>query len=904
MKKKKKQITGIGLLVFFVLCIATLEARDALIKTVISKKKIQAEDTLGYYNEMIASKLMYEYNFAKGIAASIASDPGDVNVFQEAADVVLQSGDVSYISLIEGNTVICALPKEQYGSQTGSTLRDFPYVFNMPGLLRETVIEGPKDFFETDQEAFLYLEPIIKEGEYWGQVAVCLNKEKVVDSFHLDKLAKNGYEYELWKIDFQDGNKEIVSVTDASFDYSDSMTLRLELRGQWTLNIMPRQGWLDPKERQQITIVCLLAGMLLTGAIFWFLRAWWLSYCKKMQEYVDSQSGMFSRTGFEQEVNAWIKKKPAQIAILYFVVQDYNHITQTVSGEEQKAYLDKIQRGIANFIEHAYVAARIGEGNFCIAVLDDMSENEISDLAKGLCIEMIWKTNAGKKKEFLNVGYQYVTYPKDGINAAQLLEKVTGDYYVRIEQESPVVSLTEKCMQLIQGKEQVVFEEYSDRYMLRLSKAIHQYSKKVGQLAYQDAVYHIGNRSKYLRDAQMLISYDKKRKFTLFCIDICSFSKYNELFSVEIGDEILHEVSRRLQVVFGDYLYRINGDVFLGILLGEELVLNVWMKIYSSLIKPVQIGKVKLVLDAKCGVCAYPVHGKTPKSLLEGVHTALRYAKEQEDQKIMVYSEMLSKALRREVDILKLLESGIEKGTLEVWYQPIWDLHQKCFRMAEALIRLKDEGGSYLSPMEVVQIAEKNRVVDRIGGYVLKDVCEFLKAHQQQLGFDRISLNLSVQELLTDGSVERILQQIHEAGVEPDSISMEITETILIQSLDKICPVLLKLQTAGIRIVLDDFGTGYSSLNYLSNLPVDMLKVDCELTHQIMNSRKQFALLKAIVEMAKVNDILVVVEGVETEEERDMIEQTGADYIQGYFYAKPLQKSQLFAKVQDFQKHN
>ena len=127
-------------------------------------------------------------------------------------------------------------------------------------------------------------------------------------------------------------------------------------------------------------------------------------------------------------------------------------------------------------------------------------------------------------------------------------------YYAKIMQESPVRMMREKCEQLIEGKDDVVFDEYTDFEMTELSKTFNRYRKQVEQLAYFDPVFNVGNRPKYLRDTDMLISYDHKRRFSLFCADICGFSQYNELFNADIGDEIIHEMLRRLARPFGSYL--------------------------------------------------------------------------------------------------------------------------------------------------------------------------------------------------------------------------------------------------------------------------------------------------------------------------------------------------------------
>ncbi len=184
-------------------------------------------------------------------------------------------------------------------------------------------------------------------------------------------------------------------------------------------------------------------------------------------------------------------------------------------------------------------------------------------------------------------------------------------------------------------------------------------------------------------------------------------------------------------------------------------------------------------------------------------------------------------------------------------------------------------------------------MVEQLGDYVLNEACRFMYTRGKELGLKRMSINLSVQQLLVGNSADHLLELIHQSGADATGITLEITESILIQSIARASAALEKLRQQGIHIALDDFGVGYSSLNYLSNLPVDVIKIDRSLTQQILTNPKQYALLRSIVEMAGINSLLVVAEGVETEEEQKMISASGVQYIQGYYYARPMKEEKM-----------
>ena len=304
------------------------------------------------------------------------------------------------------------------------------------------------------------------------------------------------------------------------------------------------------------------------------------------------------------------------------------------------------------------------------------------------------------------------------------------------------------------------------------------------------------------------------------------------------------------------------------------------------------MGNFSFPLQVRVAACLYPEHGDTPSFLLDHIQSAIRFAKES-DRTIVIYNSQLDEMIRTEADILRGLKDAIRQMTLEVWYQPIMLLEEGRYSAVEALVRLPDGKGGYFSAGQVISLAERNGIVEELGDYVLHQACVFMRTQGEALGLKRIGINLSVQQLLVGNSADHLLELVRAAGIEPCRITLEITESILIQSIDRAVEVLEKLRQAGVHIALDDFGVGYSSLNYLSNLPVDIIKIDRSLTQQILSNPKQYALLKSIVEMASIDALMVVAEGVETQAEQEVISTSGVQYIQGYYYARPMSEEEL-----------
>lgn len=879
------------------LALALTAAAGAVMRRVLTgNHQTDTEHTLYYYSKSILLQLQGALNEADPLAQTAKTVKGaDASWFEPAAAPLMEREEVRYVFLFYGDTMICALPKAEYGSQVGQNLKDFSYIYTLAKVTKQLVVEGPVSLggAENGREVFLFLQPFLEDNAYLGEVVVALDRDYVLKQLDLDTLTVQGYDYELWRVHPQNGSKEVVAVSRENVDFSRAVKTTFYLPTEWNLSIQPQDGWISPGHAAGILVACCLLAALLIG--FGFTLGGFLHRSKSLKRVsiIDQPTGMYNKMSFLPALDRWASMQETDIALFYLVYEGADQLSQLMNFEENAVFLQGLLGRLQNFIQRPFLAGRFGEGQFVVAVREEMSELQMENFAKGLSLELLLKTRLGKEKIFLLPHCQQALWKHGQVRAKDRLLSLIGAYYQKRTAESPVQMLTQKCRQLADGKSDVTFDEYTDLEMMELSKAFNQYRKKVEQLAYFDPVFHVGNRPKYLRDAAMLISYDKKRHFSLFCIDLCAFNQYNHLFSAAVGDSILHEVIHRLSRQFGNHLYRINGDVFLGISLSGGNVENLAEKIQSLFKEPVIAGKTTFTLQVRISICRYPENGNHPEVLLDRIQSALRYAKES-GRDVICYNEELDEIIRSESDILRRLKDAIQQKTLEVWYQPILHIESGRFTAAEALTRLPDGEGGYFPAGQVIALAERSGIVEQLGDYVLDRACRFLREHGQSLGISRMGVNLSVQQLLVRNSADHLLDIIRTSGADPHQITLEITESILIQSMERASITLEKLRQSGVHIALDDFGVGYSSLNYLSNLPVDVIKTDRSLTLQIPTNPKQEALLHAIVEMAKINSLMIVSEGIESKEEQERIAASGVQYIQGFYYAKPMRQEELF----------
>lgn len=867
-------------------------------KAAVGIRQREAENILYYYREKILLQMQGTVNEASSLAqtvyASMSLEAEVPEWLASASESLLQRAEVIMVCLFEGDTLTHILPEERFGDLAGRDLSDFSYIYTMSKVVKNLVVEGPVvlENGPEGQEVFLFLQPIVKEDVYLGQVAVALDRDYVLKQLGLEDLYTQGYDYELWRVEPQNGNKEVVASSDEEMDFSQAQKTVFHLPTQWTLSIQPVSGWLSGGQRLRMVLLCVLLQVFLTAFIFLLRRMVRQKRILSKVDNVDQVTGFYNRKGFTQALDGWLQSGASPVILFFFSIEGYAQAARLIGPAKEEQYLQSIPIRLNEYIHSPFLAGRLDEGSYIVALREEMNEQSCDGFARGLSLELMLQVRINGEKKFLMARHQYICCEQEEIGAAELVSQLIQAYYDRMSKESPVRMLTEKCRQLIEGKNDVTFDEYTDLEMMELSKTFNRYRKQVEQLAYSDPVFAAGNRPKFLRDTNMLIEYDKKRRFALYCVDICSFSQYNELFSADIGDEILHEALRRLSRPFGSYLYRINGDVFLGVSLSNEPEASFAGRLQSMFDEPVTVGNLSFSLKVRIAVCMYPEHGKTPGALLDHIQSALRFAKEA-DQAIAVYNGLLDEMIRTEADILRRLKKAIRQKSLEVWYQPIMLLSENQYSAAEALVRLPDGRGGYFSAGQVISLAERNGIAEELGDYVLLQACMFMYRCGRKSGLRRICINLSVQQLLVGNSADHLLKLICSAGIDPGAVTLEITESVLIQSIDQAAQALEKLRKAGVRIALDDFGVGYSSLNYLSNLPVDIIKIDRSLTRQILSNPKQCALLKSIVNMASINGLSVVAEGVETQEEQQEIAESRVDYIQGYFYARPMPEEEL-----------
>ncbi|MGX9755663.1 EAL domain-containing protein [Clostridioides difficile] len=880
----------IGLLSFFCFSKVILYIFDG--QDDIDNKKV--ESLLKAYKNNITLNLKEKYNYTDDLKTALILNNYSIEALDDTAKKVLKNDACMYISILEKHNVSAFFSKSATKNMIGTQMKNLNYSYSLAESVKGLVVEGPFKDSVSNKEVFLIINPIYKNGNYWGEVAIALDSKKVIDDFNLKQLKSAGFEYELWRVDLNDGSKSTIEISTQDFDFSKSQEIKFKFPTVWTLSIINENGFSSKNLIFIIHIIFLIFSVLIAGIVFIYLGKKSVDCELREQKLRDLETGVWNKKGLLIKLKEILQKNPDEVVLLYISITNYSRFAPILNCDEKKEYIEHIVQTLENYITSSHFVARIGEESFVLAFKEKCGKNELLSIEKGISLELLRKINVRNQEIFLTIGYGAAMSIDDGKDAEKLLLAAIDDYERRFPSIAPIRDFTKKCEDMLDEKKQIVFGEYSDLDINRLARVIYKYYRKVQRIMYKDYSIDVGNRRGYIRDIEVLTDYNSKRKLDLFLIDICNFGKFNELFSIEIGDLVLKEVTNNLRKVFPDYLYRINGDVFLGISLNKESYLSVLDKIEDIFSNSLNIKD--LFLDVKCniGICQYPSHGKDAYELLEKAQIALGYVKESTQNHVQVYNDELTNIIYHENNIIKRIKQSIEEQTLEVWYQPIFNVEKNCYIKAEALVRLKDEEGNYYSALDVINCAEKNGLIKDVGLYVLQQSCKVTKIiKDKNMKFEQMHVNLSVQQIIHKDCANDILECIKNCELDTKYISVEVTESVFMETFEVATMTLDKLKKEGIGINLDDFGSGFSSLNYLANLPIENLKIDKGLVKQIKFSSKQYELMKAIVQMAKINNMDIVAEGVETEETLNLVVSAGVNLIQGYYFSKPLNENKF-----------
>lgn len=418
--------------------------------------------------------------------------------------------------------------------------------------------------------------------------------------------------------------------------------------------------------------------------------------------------------------------------------------------------------------------------------------------------------------------------------------------------------------------------------------------EKYRLLAYNDALSGLPNRLSLSEELNEFTASTKRRHAALFFLDLDNFKYVNDTLGHTLGDQLLIEAGERLlEIGESDARhYRFGGDEFVILLEtdgSEEAAITYAESLSLTFREPFLLNESMVHVAASIGIALYPDHGTTAEELLKYADIAMYKAKEMGKGTFVMYGMEMRQHFDERMIIEKHLRDAMDGGEFSLNYQPIMHADGATLWGFEALIRWNSPVLGFVPPPAFIKIAEDRRLIGPIGEWVLRNACTFIRSLQQKKGRPfRISVNISVIQLMLDDFVDTVLGVLAETGLEARYLELEITESIFMESLDSIGEKLEALKQAGIGIALDDFGTGYSSLSYLKRLPITTLKIDKSFIDGVLEAEGDRMLAKSIISIGQEMGLGVTAEGVETKEQLDYLKQAQCDKIQGYYISRPL----------------
>ncbi len=431
----------------------------------------------------------------------------------------------------------------------------------------------------------------------------------------------------------------------------------------------------------------------------------------------------------------------------------------------------------------------------------------------------------------------------------------------------------------------------------RTTEALMSSKNALEHAAFHDFLTDLPNRTYLVERLNLLIEIgiEISHKYYVLFLDLKRFKNINDRLGHNVGDRVLKLVGKRLVRLLQkeDTIARLGGDEFAIILnnlssIGEAQ--EIAEQIYEKLTQPFLISGNKIYSDVNIGIAPFDAEHETPEDILRDADIAMHYAKEIGCGVGIFNKELRARFLER-VNLEADLRFALERGELSMHYQPLISLTDGGLIGFEALLRWHHHKRGFISPAQFIPIAEDSGLIIPITKWILRQTCSQI-ADWQKLAPSYsnllVSVNISGKHLTDESLVKDVLNALTISNLTPDSLKLEITESVAMENAEQSIKILNNLKKLGVQLSIDDFGTGYSSLSYLHRLPFDSLKIDRSFVIEVGEQGENSEVLQTIVSLAKNLKMRTIAEGIETESQLAILQNLGCDYGQGYLMSKPL----------------
>ncbi len=411
-----------------------------------------------------------------------------------------------------------------------------------------------------------------------------------------------------------------------------------------------------------------------------------------------------------------------------------------------------------------------------------------------------------------------------------------------------------------------------------------------------DSQTGLGNRSCLYQQIERKVQLHSY--FQVIAVSLSRFNLVNQNYGADKGDAFLYEVGRWLGELSPQVQAYRMGNVEFCVLLPYQgdVQAECWAKTVEQRFRQTwEVGEIKAVLPACCVEVVYCGEQWNCSNIIEFINYSFRHAGS--EQRMVRFNQQLFACWNRDREVLSLLRQAVRDHLLEVWYQPLYDCKTGQYNSAEALLRMRDREGKLISPSIFIPLAEENGLVDELTWFALEEICRFLGRKEQ--GVRSVSLNMSAQQFASSDLIRRIDDCLRRYQVRPEQLKIEITERVLSEDPERMSVIINQLRGMGVCFYLDDFGTGYSNLSRLLGIPISCVKLDRSIISGYPSDKRSCAMVETMVHLFHQIGCHIVAEGVEDELAARHLRMIGVDWIQGFYYAKPMPEEAFTAFVSE-----
>lgn len=469
---------------------------------------------------------------------------------------------------------------------------------------------------------------------------------------------------------------------------------------------------------------------------------------------------------------------------------------------------------------------------------------------------------------------------------------------------------------LVKGQITPQVLERSIRYAIERRRA----EEQILHAAFYDHLTQLPNRLLFhdrLKNTIEMAARSRRTAALLF-LDLDNFKRINDTLGHRMGDLLLQSAADRLSAclrktdtisryktdLVNPSVSRLGGDEFI-ILLPEirqcEDTILVAKRIMTAMSRPFSLEGHELFISASLGIAIYPIDGTDVDTLLKNADTAMYHAKSLGKNNFQFYEQRMNSAALEKLTLENHLHRGIERSEFLLYYQPQMEVHSGQIIGFEALIRWNHSERGMIQPNVFIPLAEETGLIVPIGDWVLEEACRQNKAWQDAgIPPFAMAVNISTHQLRHPAFVESVARALHISGLDPMYLTLEITESIMMENIDTNMNTVAELKKMGLQFAIDDFGVGYSSFSYLRQLPIDTIKIDRSFLKEITSNPDDAAIVSAIIAMSHGLNLQVIAEGVETEEHRQFLREQGCDMFQGFLLSQPMPAEEVERFLEKF----